>query len=196
MRLALLIALTRDRRSAAVVLGEIKPIDQVLIDAKKLITDNVCPDPRFPVLRVATLDNIQREHVFRVTPEQIAAFQPEALVPASDETAGVLALNEKLSAELEAQKTEQAQLREGFTAEYQRVTTELESYRSDALSLKAQLEESVAANARAIAALGEAQEAAKLSAARIAELEAESKTKADEKAAAASAVTTDKKVKK
>lgn len=148
MRHALLIGLTRDRRSGARVLGPVLPADQAIKTIKELITRNECPDPRFPVVQAISLDSILREQVFRPTSEQIAAFEPEVPVAAGDDLNAALALNEQLTTDLEAQKVQVTELTD-------------------------KLQAADDASARAIAALGEAQEAAQVSAARIADLEAQ-----------------------
>jgi len=148
MRHALLIGLTRDRRTAGRVFGSILPADQAIKHIKDAIARNFCPDPRFPVVQAVALDSIMREHVFRPTAEEVAAFQPEAPVAGDDQLNAALALNERLTTDLEAEKANSAEL-----------TASLQSAND--------------ASARAVAALGEAEEAAKASAARIAELEAQ-----------------------
>lgn len=71
MKLALIIALSPDRRSGR-VLSDILPADQAIDKVKRVITDNECPDARFPIIRAISLDAKLREHRFRVTAADIA----------------------------------------------------------------------------------------------------------------------------
>ncbi len=179
MRLGILLLLSRDRRSASRVLGEVRPVNEVVTSAKALITKNECPDPRFPVLQAVSLDNIQREHVFHLTPAQEAAAKEISDVRAGDELNAVIAANEAMAQQaetdaatikdLETRLTEQAGVYESVIAEK---CQEIGRMQTAANAQAAKLEEAEAANARAVAALGEAQEAAKISAARIQELTA------------------------
>lgn len=75
MKLALIIALSPDRRSGR-VLSDILPADQAIDKVKRAITDGACPDARFPIIRAISLDAKLREHRFRVTAEDIAEDTP------------------------------------------------------------------------------------------------------------------------
>lgn len=83
MRLALVIALTPDRRSGRVLSGLI-PADQAISQVKQAINENACPDARFPVLRAVAVDSCLREHRFSPTAVDIAESQDIVVKPEAD----------------------------------------------------------------------------------------------------------------
>lgn len=74
MKLGLLIALTPDRRSVGRVLSPLLPLSEVVGAVKKAIAANKAPDARFPVLQAVSIGSVVREHRFRPTAEEIAAY--------------------------------------------------------------------------------------------------------------------------
>ena len=77
MKLATIIGLTPDRRSGRVLSG-IVPADEAVALVKLAINKDRAPDPRFPVLVAVALTSTLREHRFKPTAQEIAAFQEEA----------------------------------------------------------------------------------------------------------------------
>ena len=169
MRLGILLALSRDRRSGRVLSRELQPLNEVVAIVKKAIADNACPDPRFPILAAVSVESIARDHTFRVTAEDVAKFTEETEVPHGDELNAVLAANEAMQQQLDESKKFFAELQASRDEAVGRVT-ELNGRIQE---LDMQLRESADSNARAVAAVGEAQEAVKTANLRINDLEAQ-----------------------
>ncbi len=113
MRLALLIALSADRRTA-MVLSDTVPADQAIKAVKQMIETGEAPDARYPIVAAVALDHVLREHRFKPTAEEIAKAVEAGdfgacLVQGEDELNALLAENGRLAEQLkDAQKTLQS----------------------------------------------------------------------------------------
>jgi hypothetical protein len=88
MRLALIIALTPDRRTIGRVLSPLLTATDAMSQLKEAVTSGRCPDPRFPIVQAVALDSVIKEHRFRPTTGDIAQAidaANRAAAPAQDD---------------------------------------------------------------------------------------------------------------
>ena len=100
MRLAIIIALTLDRRTVGRVLSPLLSATEAMAQLKAAVTSGHCPDARFPIVQAVALDSVIKEHRFRPTSGDIAqaidAANQAAAADDSDLKAQLLDLSEKL----------------------------------------------------------------------------------------------------